>query len=241
MKRNRLFSYLVLTPILLAVLVGARPQPVLSMDSAQFNALPPSLSADAVVRQAWERARDVGAYHYAIDVLQTSWPLPTLENVGLTSTEEHVYIEGQVDLPAETMEMKLWSEGGSAQTGQDSLELRVVGDQAFGRVGDGQWEEVEDFTGLFAPGNDPLAYLVSARNVIRGQTEMREGITFTRYSFEVDGPAFASYMREQMEDELRREGKLPATFEIVYGHAWKVQPRTTSDGAAIIKTSFKLK
>jgi len=42
-------------------------------------------------------------------------------------------------------------------------------------------------------------------------------------------------------ETLRREGKLPATFEIVYGHAWKVQPRTTSDGAAIIKTSFKLK
>ena len=26
---------------------------------------------------------------------------------------------------------------------------------------------------------------------------------------------------------LRKEGKLPATFEVVYGHAWKPQPRTT--------------
>ncbi|MDH4234528.1 MAG: malonyl-[acyl-carrier protein] O-methyltransferase BioC, partial [Gallionella sp.] len=42
-------------------------------------------------------------------------------------------------------------------------------------------------------------------------------------------------------ERLRSNGKLPATFEIVYGHAWKAQPRTTDDGAAIIKTSFKLK
>lgn len=42
-------------------------------------------------------------------------------------------------------------------------------------------------------------------------------------------------------ERLRSNGKLPATFEIVYGHAWKPQPRTTPDGAAIIRTSFKLK
>jgi malonyl-CoA O-methyltransferase len=41
-------------------------------------------------------------------------------------------------------------------------------------------------------------------------------------------------------ERLRSDGKLPATFEVVYGHAWKPQPRTTRDGAAIIKTSFKL-
>jgi malonyl-CoA O-methyltransferase len=42
-------------------------------------------------------------------------------------------------------------------------------------------------------------------------------------------------------EKLRREGKLPATYEIVYGHAWKPQPRVTRDGAAIIKTSFRMK
>ncbi len=42
-------------------------------------------------------------------------------------------------------------------------------------------------------------------------------------------------------ERLRRNGKLPATFEVVYGHAWKSQPRTTREGASIIKTSFKLK
>ena len=28
-------------------------------------------------------------------------------------------------------------------------------------------------------------------------------------------------------EALRVEGKLPATFEVVYGHAWKPQPRRT--------------
>lgn len=41
-------------------------------------------------------------------------------------------------------------------------------------------------------------------------------------------------------ERLRRDGKLPATYEVVYGHAWKAQPRTTREGAAIIRTPFKL-
>ena len=41
-------------------------------------------------------------------------------------------------------------------------------------------------------------------------------------------------------ERLRRDGRLPATYEVVYGHAWKPQPRVTCDGAAIIQTSFTL-
>ena len=33
----------------------------------------------------------------------------------------------------------------------------------------------------------------------------------------------------------RREGRLPATFEIVYGHAWKAEPKTSADGRAVIR------
>ena len=32
----------------------------------------------------------------------------------------------------------------------------------------------------------------------------------------------------------RRAGALPATFEVVYGHAWKAAPRTAADGRAIV-------
>ncbi|MDQ6916745.1 MAG: malonyl-ACP O-methyltransferase BioC [Pseudomonadota bacterium] len=36
-------------------------------------------------------------------------------------------------------------------------------------------------------------------------------------------------------ETTRRDGRLPATFEVVYGHAWKSAPRTTDDGSAIIR------
>lgn len=35
-------------------------------------------------------------------------------------------------------------------------------------------------------------------------------------------------------ETLRRDGKLPATFEVIYGHAWKPSPRVTADGRPII-------
>jgi len=33
----------------------------------------------------------------------------------------------------------------------------------------------------------------------------------------------------------RRDGRLPATFEVIYGHAWKVAPRRTTEGHAIVR------
>jgi malonyl-CoA O-methyltransferase len=35
--------------------------------------------------------------------------------------------------------------------------------------------------------------------------------------------------------EARHEGRLPASFEIVYGHAWKAEPKTAADGRAIVR------
>ena len=45
--------------------------------------------------------------------------------------------------------------------------------------------------------------------------------------------AFAA-VRERYES-WRREGRLPATIEVIYGHALKVPPLTTEDGRAIIR------
>ena len=41
-------------------------------------------------------------------------------------------------------------------------------------------------------------------------------------------------------EKLRRDGKLPATFEVIYGHAWKPGPRATAAGEQVILTPFKL-
>jgi malonyl-CoA O-methyltransferase len=36
-------------------------------------------------------------------------------------------------------------------------------------------------------------------------------------------------------EALRHDGRIPATFEVVYGHAWKGEPRTTPEGHAIVR------
>jgi malonyl-CoA O-methyltransferase len=43
---------------------------------------------------------------------------------------------------------------------------------------------------------------------------------------------FAAVMRNY--EPLRREGLLPATFEVIYGHAWRPQPRTGPGGRPVI-------
>lgn len=35
-------------------------------------------------------------------------------------------------------------------------------------------------------------------------------------------------------EAFRRDGKLPATFEVIYGHAWKPQPRVSPSGRPVI-------
>lgn len=44
----------------------------------------------------------------------------------------------------------------------------------------------------------------------------------------------------QRYERLRRDGRLPATFEVVYGHAWKPEqgPRVTADGRAVIRVEM---
>ncbi len=39
---------------------------------------------------------------------------------------------------------------------------------------------------------------------------------------------------ERNYETFRRDGKLPATFEVVYGHAWKPQPRLGASGRPVI-------
>ncbi|HUL56315.1 MAG TPA: malonyl-ACP O-methyltransferase BioC [Usitatibacter sp.] len=41
-------------------------------------------------------------------------------------------------------------------------------------------------------------------------------------------------MAERYES-FRREGSLPATYEVVYGHAWKVAPKRAADGRQVIE------
>ena len=36
-------------------------------------------------------------------------------------------------------------------------------------------------------------------------------------------------------EKLARDGRLPATFEVIYGHAWKNPPKKTADGRSVVR------
>jgi malonyl-CoA O-methyltransferase len=48
------------------------------------------------------------------------------------------------------------------------------------------------------------------------------------------GPRTWQNVRERLE-RMRQQGRIPATLEIVFGHAWKPAPKTLEDGRAIIR------
>lgn len=67
---------------------------------------------------------------------------------------------------------------------------------------------------------------IGAHNVTRGR---RHGLT-GKSAWQ---RAVANY------EAMRKDGRLPATFEVVYGHAWKPEPRMTQDGKQIVKMDLK--
>lgn len=74
-----------------------------------------------------------------------------------------------------------------------------------------------------------LAY-ASPRGLLRDQRRLgvRDGL-LGPMSFGEGRRVFRAWQAQ------RREGRIPATFEIVYGHAWKPQPRVAADGRQIIR------
>ncbi|QLQ05248.1 MAG: hypothetical protein HZY76_03470 [Anaerolineae bacterium] len=69
--------------------------------------------AHRTVMAAWHNVQQVGAYRFTADIAQETIPLPTAGNVGRNSKTQRIYVEGTSDLHAQTLQMTLWSQGGS--------------------------------------------------------------------------------------------------------------------------------
>ena len=217
MSRKRRFSFVVLAFVALSFLYARSYRPALSS----------AASARADVERAWKMAKAVGEYDYRTDIRQVARPLPRLANVGLGSQESRFYLEGQVDMPAETMRLQLWAEGGTVLDGADSIEIEIADGKAMGRTEGGEWTEVESIAEVFAPGGDPLGFLAAARDIELLDTELRgvpvtratgetaiETIAVSRYTFDVDGKAFAEHLRRLSMETMQRKGELPAHVEL---------------------------
>src|SRR5262249_31780878 len=62
------------------------------------------------VSAAWARARAAGSYYFDSNVTQVTIPSPKVSNVGRSSRTAQLHLEGQTDLRANTLEMRLWSD-----------------------------------------------------------------------------------------------------------------------------------
>ncbi|MCP4544812.1 MAG: DUF11 domain-containing protein, partial [Chloroflexi bacterium] len=178
------------------------------------------------LERAWHDAGDIGRFQYHTNVIQIIHPTARLSNAGRHSTTKHFSASGMIDHIDHDLQLKLWSPG----TNRDGIELEIKDGLAYGRVkATDDWTLVDDNTiDLFAPGGDPLGFLIAAENVQEteiGEQEVEEIITNPRflllegqpsahYSFDINGPQYAEHIRRQMEDQLRREGELPVGLNL---------------------------
>lgn len=170
------------------------------------------------VRQTWRRAQASGAYRFAADIVQTTIPRPTVLNVGRQSQQDKIRLEGQTNLPDQSLHLVVWSQGGSVMDPDTGVEVKIEQGKASARQGTQPWQEINDFTSLFAPEGDFMAYLAAARDIADLGPENRAAgglsITFTRYTFRIDGRSYAAYLRDQMEKQLASTGELPPGVEL---------------------------
>lgn len=167
------------------------------------------------VEQAWQLANAIGRYEFSSTIVQTTRPLPKLVNAGLSPTVEKLYVEGAADTAAETLALKIWSQGGETVSGHGAIEMDVRDGVAFGRVNNSAWHPVEDASTLFAPGQDPLGFLHAAGSMTHiGRERSATGIAYDRYTFSLDAAQYAAYMRDQMEAELQKRGELPSGLRL---------------------------
>ena len=176
----------------------------------------PAPAPEQMVQRAWQRAQELGIYHFASEIVQTTYPAPAIANFGRTSRQEMLHLEGDMDLPAHAIGMSLWKDG-NVLNPRDGLEVRIGG----------TWQEMDDFSDAFAPGGDLMAYLAGAKNVKRENMDSGSTFDVSRFTFDLDGPSFALYLRDQLEAYLRERGELPLNLRL---ESSRVYRETTGHG-----------
>lgn len=115
---------------------------------------------------------------------------------------------------------------GTAATSRmhEFLDMHDIGDMLVGSGFADPVMDMETITLTYADLSGLLADLRASGAANRGVARPR-GLT---------GRGWWQAVRRAYEG-FRREGRLPATFEVVYGHAWKAAPRQAADGRAIVQ------
>jgi len=165
--------------------------------------------AEDPVTAAWQRARAAGMYTFTSDVVQQTIPNTSVANVGRASRSDQFRMEGTTNLHANQLTLRLWSDSGSVLLPESGVAVRVEDGKTFTRRGFGEWQTGDSFTDGVAPAGDFMAWLAAVEDVTAHAPEERAGIVFTRYSFQINGAAYAAFVRDNMEEAMRQKGELP--------------------------------
>lgn len=189
----------------------------------------------------WERLRgkaprcvnaDVRALPFAANSLDLVWSnlmLHWLHDPRTAFAELHrVLVEGGLLhfalLGPDTLKelraaaVKVSTEVGAGWTAPGFLDMHDIGDMLMAA---GFGDPVMEMEMLTLTYRTPRAFLADQRRL-----GVRDGL-LGQQSWRTWRRIFAAWER--------LEGLLPARFEIVYGHAWKLAPRTAADGRAIMR------
>ncbi|MBP7689013.1 MAG: hypothetical protein KA765_13935, partial [Thermoflexales bacterium] len=206
--KHQSHSHRVIVGLLAVAFVLLAALPIASAKPAEADAL-------QAVQAAWQRAQQSGAYHFTSEVVQTTYPAPAVANTGRTTRVDRLHLDGQTNMPARQFQLMV-RDGGNLLNTADTLEVRIDGDQSMGRTAGGEWQTIENFTDAFAPGgSDLMVYLSGVKDVqVQANPASFPDSVGTLYQFELDGPALARYLRDQLELYLIQKGELPANLSL---------------------------
>ena len=102
-----------------------------------FHAVHAQGTAEDEIEQVWQRVQQAGAYRFSADIVQTTSPQASVANAGRESKRNRLYAEGATDTRAETLDLTVWSQGGSVLDPDAAVEVQVEGRQARARMAGG--------------------------------------------------------------------------------------------------------
>ncbi len=190
---------------------------------AGLVALPqlPSAGPESDLERAWRTAARAGSYAFTMEIAQQSDPLPTIANVGRQSKTQRLYFEGAANLVDASLDLRAWDHGGTVLDPASAVEIRVDEQGTRARSGGQPWQEVDGLSDLFAPTGDPLAFTAAASDVRVVEDGPALTAAVKRYSYIIDGPRYAAFVREQLQARLIRTGQLPPGVSLKLSDAYQ--------------------
>ena len=172
-----------------------------------------------------ERVTQAGSYSFTAEITQYDIPQASPRSIGAEIAPDELFLQGSTDLSSNLFNMTLWSRGGSVLDGASGVAIkndeqgRLWAKQGESKQGDSQptgsnhgesesWQEIEDFSTGVIPAGDFLQFLAGADNVVNHGAADVNGLTLTRYSYIIDSVAFATLMRDQIQQQMQDAGEL---------------------------------